>query len=171
MPRGGKRVSWEPGSVFAVPLADGSYGCGQAIALMMPNIVYCALTSHRFQELPSECPAIERGDIISLVAVWRNSLGSGKWPIVCVISPIVEKAEFTNERFAARGYVGAKHYDEEIAAEFLSAYFGLIPWNGQWYREWYLDELLAPGVERPASAVILSSEERHTYRVDRGLPV
>jgi hypothetical protein len=171
MPRGGKRVRWALGSIFAVPLEDGTYGCGQAIALMMPNIVYCALTSHRFQELPTRCPAVQRGDVISLLAVWRNSLGSGKWPIVCELSPIVEAADFPNEQFAASGYVGARHYDEGIAAAFLSAYFGLIPWNGDWIREWYLDDLLAPGIERPATAVLLSPKERHAYRVARGLPV
>jgi hypothetical protein len=162
-----KRVEWEYGAVFAVPLIDGSYGIGQAIGSMMTNIVHSAFFSTRFQSLPSSLPALRRDDVVALLSTWKQSLNFGEWPILGVARFIVEASEFPNERFRDAGYVGATHYDEGIVQEFLSAYHGLTPWNTS-YDERYYDALLREGVARPTAAIILPAEARQKYRVEKG---
>jgi hypothetical protein len=162
-----KRVEWEYGAVFAIPLIDGSYGIGQAIASMMPNIVHSAFFSARFHSLPSSLPALRRDDVVALLSTWKESLNFGEWPVLGAATFIVETGEFPNERFRGVGYVGAKHYDEGIVQKFLSAYHGLTPWNTM-HDERYYDTLLREGVARPPSAIILSPEARQKYRVEKG---
>ncbi len=86
-----------------------------------------------------------------------------EWVTLVVTEPVVEKAVFPNERFASKGYVGAKIYDAGIVSDFIAAFHGIEPWNVM-YNEEYFDELLAPGLERPATAVWLSADERAAYR-------
>jgi hypothetical protein len=129
------------------------------------------ISSLRIPHLDLDCPVPRRVEILSLIATWKNSLGNGAWPILCVAPPVVAKDEFPNEKFASVGYIGAKHYDEGLVADFLSAYAGLIPWNAQFRDEAYLDSLLAPGRVRPPSSCLLSPEERRAYRAGRGLPL
>ena len=162
-----KKVKWNYGDVFAVPLVDGSWSMGQAIGSMMTHIVYCAFFDTRFQSLPSSPPLSPRPPIVALLATWKESLNFGDWPVVATSPLVVEVAEFSNERFRAGGYVGAKHYDEGIVADFLSAYHGLAPWNIM-ADERYYDALLREGVARPASAIVLSGDARQKYRVEKG---
>ena len=166
MARGGKRVKWQYGAVFVLPLTDGSFSIGQAIDSMMTHIVYCAFFSTRYQNLPDSLPVLDRNDVISLVAVWKRSLNIGHWPIIGVAPLVVPKQDFPNEQFRDNGYIGAKHYDEGIAEDLVSAYHGLIPWNVM-FKEDYYDSMLLNGIERPQSAVVLSGEDRRKYRETR----
>jgi len=143
-----RRVHWEPGAQFAVPLPDGSYGIGQAIALMMPNVVYCALTSHRALALPAAPAAVSPADVVSRVAVSREQLDYGAWPILAATQLLAEKADFTNEKFASVGYVGAKVYDAALAEEFLAAFHGLAPWD-DYHDPHYLDAWLTSPARKP----------------------
>jgi immunity protein 26 of polymorphic toxin system len=161
--KGRKRVRWSPGAVYAVPLSDGSFGIAQAIDAMMVNVIYVALFAHRFAELPTTLPLLQRNHIVSLTATWRQHLNRGDWPYLEHAPLSVAKSSFPNERFARDGYVGAKHADAGILALFLSAYHGLVPWNVM-YRDDYYDQFLAPGVPRPTQAVILDHAARAAYQ-------
>jgi hypothetical protein len=152
--------------VYAVPLEDGSFGFAQAVEAMMANIVYVALLGVRRPGRPDAVPALTPGDIVSLAATWRQDLNRGDWPQLGPAPLVVTKVDFPNERFAQARYVGAKHYDAGILADFLSAYHGLLPWNVL-YEEDYYDRLLPPGVARPPNAVVLSPAERESYRLER----
>ena len=162
-PMTGKRSRWAPGAVYAVPLADGSFGFAQAIDAMMDNVIYVALFDNRVHEAPSGPPVLDRQRVVSLAATWRQHLNRGDWAPLGVVAPVVRKSDFPNERFARAGYVGAKHYDAGILADFLSAYQGLLPWNVL-YDEGYYDHLLAPGVARPSTVRVLDGEARTAYR-------
>jgi hypothetical protein len=166
MPRskGRKRILWAPGATYAVPLTDGSFGLAQAVDAMMENVIYVALFADRFSELPVGPPPLRRESIVSLTATWRQHLNRGDWPFLGQASLCVGKSAFPNERFARNGYVGAKHADAGLLAQFLSAYHGLLPWNAM-YLEDYYDKFLAPGVSRPANAVILDSAARTAYQI------
>ena len=116
-----KRVKWENGAVFGVPLTDGTYGIAQAIDHWMPHWIYVALSTKRLSLLPSDVPAVSTADIISLVAVSDNELDFGEWPFIGQTKPLVSRRKFPNERFKSKGYVGAKLYNAGLAADFLSA--------------------------------------------------
>ena len=164
---GRRRVKWIPGLVFALPLADESWGVGQTADLMWPNVGYCALFSARIQTLDEGLPDLSRKSLVALLAVTRHGLALGYWPVLSTSAALFSKADFPNERLAATGYVGATMYDYGVADDLLSAYHGLIPWN-TWKDEDFLDTLLAPGVLRPATAHMLSPAERARYRASKG---
>ncbi len=170
LPSKAKRVRWRPGLVVTIPLKDGSWGIGQTGDLMMPNVGYVALFNERLNSLASVVPILTRRALISLLAVTRHSVSTGRWHVIDEGHPLVPKTEFPNEQFAATGYVGAKLYDSELVEDFLDAYYGLAPWNGDFLEEDYLDRFLLPGRPRPQTAILLSPVERAEYRHRRGLP-
>jgi len=55
------------------------------------------------------------------------------------------------EKFRDRSWVGATIYGSGIAAQFLSAYHGLSPWDAMAEPD-YFDKLLLPSVSRPIAA-------------------
>lgn len=163
---GRKRVSWAAGAVYAVPLGDGSYGLAQAIDAMMVNVIYVALFAARVPELPAAPPPLRREAVVALTATWRQHLNRGDWPYIGEAATVVRKGAFPSEQFAKAGYVGARHYDAGLLAKFLAAYHGLLPWNVMHVEDYY-DRLLAPGVSRPAAAVLLDPAARAAYRAEK----
>jgi hypothetical protein len=156
------KARWKPGMVYAVPLEDGSFGLAQAIDAMAVNIIYVGVFSDRFPSLPPSPPGLSPSSAVALLATWRQALNRGEWSSLGVAAPAFKKGHFPNERFSAKGFVGAKHYSAGLIAEFLSAYHGLLPWNVM-SQENYYDAMLKPGVS-PAEAVVLSPGERLAYR-------
>jgi len=152
--------------IYGVPLTDGSFCFAQAVDAMMTNVVYVALFADRVSAEPDAAPDLVGREPVSLSATWRQDLNGGTWKALDVQPLTCAKTAFPNERFAAAGYVGAKHYDSGILAEFLEAYHGLLPWNAM-ADENYFDKLLAPGVPRPSSAVILDAASRTAYRLEK----
>ncbi len=149
--------------VYAVPLPDGSFGVAQAVAAMMVNVIYAALFSDRLSAPLSIGYLPRRTSAIALTATWRQALNRGEWTALGVAPLVFQKSEFPNEQFAQRGYVGAKHYDAGLLVDFLAAWHGLEPWNVMTDEDFF-DKLIAPGVSRPTTAVVLSAAERDLYR-------
>lgn len=115
--------------MFAVPLPDTTYALGQAVALMSPTLVYCALTDRRVKTLPRTAPTLRPDDVVSRVALTREQLDFGAWPILGTAPPVCAKVDFANERYKRRGYVGAVMYDAALAEDFLAAFHGILPWD------------------------------------------
>jgi len=130
---------------------------------MMVNVIYVALFADRSPDPLTRPASFDRERVVSLAAIWRQNLNRGDWKYLGVIPPVVQKPEFPNERFARVGYVGARHYDAGLLADFLSAYHGFLPWNVL-HDEGFYDQLLAPGVARPSTAVVLGAAEREEFR-------
>ena len=160
-----KQSRWKPGMVYAVPLADGSFGVAQAGEAQGPfvNVIYVALFAERYTHIPDQAPTMKRDSAVSLTATWRQALNRGEWLSLGVASEIFRKSEFPNERYADKGYVGAKNYDAGLLADFLSAFNGFLPWNVM-HDPAYYDELLRPGLPRPKTARILNESDREKYR-------
>ncbi|MDX2056721.1 MAG: hypothetical protein SFV24_02895, partial [Gemmatimonadales bacterium] len=116
-------------------------------------------------------PLVSRSRLVALLATDRHAVTSCSWPVIATGPALVAKEEFPNERLASVGYVGAKIYTPGILTNLLAACHGLVPWNGSYLEEDYLDGLLVPGASRPATAQVLTPVERAEYRRDRGLPV
>lgn len=151
--------------VYAVPLADGSFGFAQAGETQegFVNVIYVALFLDRHSCIPDEPPCLRREQVVSLAATWRKNLNRGDWRSVGMSPELFAKLEFPNEAFAEKGYVGARNYDAGILTDFLSACHGLLPWNVMHDPEYY-DHLLCAGVARPRSALVLSESAREDYR-------
>jgi hypothetical protein len=143
-----RKVSWDPGVVFAVPLPDGSVGIGQAIALMWANVVYCALTDRRLPSASTHARPLDSDSVVARVALTREQLDYGAWPLLGEQPPVCAKADFSNERFASQGYVGAVVYDAALAEDFLAAFHALTPWDN-WHDPDYLDHWLVSPDRKP----------------------
>src|SRR4051794_16441983 len=72
-----KRVKWDHGDLFAVPLADGSFGIVQAVDHWMTNWVYTAVTNRRTKEIPSTFKLDGETRVIALIAVSDNGFDFG----------------------------------------------------------------------------------------------
>lgn len=160
---GGKRPRYKPGMVYAVPLADGTFGIAQAGAAMWPQVIYVALYADRLESLPTAAPPLSRANAVSLAATWKKQLNRGPWIPLGVANEVATLAEFPNETHKDQGYVGAKNHDAEILAEFLSAWHGLLPWNVMFDPAYY-DELLAKDAPPSDKIRILDAAERAAYR-------
>jgi len=161
-----KRSKWSPGMVYAVPLSDGSYGFAQAISEAMVNVIDVVVLRTRSTSLPTAPPSVSTADVISLWATWRQDLNSGDWAALGVSIPVVEATDMPNQKLIAAGSVGIQHANGGLIQHLLNAWHGLVPWNTM-HDEKYFDSKLAPGVLKPASAIVLASAEREAYRAAR----
>ena len=153
---------YKPGMVYAVPLADKSYGLAQAGAAMFTHVIYVALFMDRFEAVP-EAPELAPSRVVSLTATWRKDLNKGEWIPLCVTDLTPGLVKHPTENLVAGGYVSAKHYDAGLLSEFLSACHGALPWNVM-HDPAYYEKLLMPGASRPEKIVMLGEEERAAYR-------
>ncbi|OIQ43607.1 MAG: hypothetical protein BM560_05505 [Roseobacter sp. MedPE-SWde] len=131
---------------------------------MRENVIYIAVFSYNFDDIPTEIPSLEEEDILSLGATWRQDLNNGSWATIGVSDPVVEKRDFPNEAFAP-SYVGATYSDGGVFSRFLSACFGLIPWNSMADEDCF-EAYLNTNNRRPSKLRILDPEARVKYRSD-----
>ena len=160
-----RQFRYKSGMVYAVPLADGSFGIAQAGEAQgeFVNVIYVVLFSNRYGELPDQAPTLKREFAVSLAATWRQALNRGEWLSLGMAPEAFQKSEFPNESYASNRYIGAKNYDAGILTKFLSAYHGLLPWNVLYEPDYY-DGLLRIGLSRPSSVQILNDHDREKYR-------
>lgn len=158
-----KRSRWKAGNVYALPLADGSFGIAQAIVASpgIPGVVNVAVFDYRYRALAECRNTVARANVIALLGTFRAEMNGGWWAPVGWAEPCVGVDEFMNVQL--NGGVGHTHHGGGVIEGLVSAYHGLLPWNAM-YREDYYDSLLAPGIQRPRSARILNALERSTYR-------
>lgn len=72
-----RRSRWKPGTVYGIPLADGSFGIGQSIDAMWESGIYIAVFSYHFDRLPVAPPPLGSG---RYSVTWRRSeTGSKQW--------------------------------------------------------------------------------------------
>ena len=144
-----KRIQWEHGDLFAVPLTDGSFGIVQAVDHWVPEGgVYVAVTDQRADSL-TPVPALDpHARVVALMQVVDNAFDRGWFPRIGPATVLARRKDFPNERFAQSGYVGAKSYTGGILADFLSAWHGLASWTAYKDPE-YFDKLLVDGIVRP----------------------
>jgi hypothetical protein len=147
-----RKTHWPLGAIFAVALPDGTFALGQAISMMMANVVYCALTDRSVSSIAaatSAVPTLTPKDVVARVALTREQLDYAAWPVVGVADPLAAVTHFTNERFAATRYVGATMYDAVVAQDFLAAFHALAPWD-DWFDPDFLDAWLVSPDRKPA---------------------
>lgn len=155
------RVAWAVGDVFAAPLLDGSFVLGQVLWEMTFAKGYSgrAPTVALFEHRATSPTGVDLDDAVTtrtlaVLHVQSSSLDTGEWRVL-------GRRPVTTDPFSGPcgkpGQEGCISWDGlEILA---NAWYGLEPWN-RFFRTDYLDQTLMRGVRRPASAVMLTAEER-----------
>ncbi|MBN2287339.1 MAG: hypothetical protein JXI43_12885 [Tissierellales bacterium] len=148
-----KRIIWDNGSIFGVPLVDGSFGLVQAIDHWMPHWIYSVITSIRINTIDDILPKLSKKNIISLLAIEDDVFDFGGWPLISMQKPLKKRKDFPNEKYKSKGYVGAKSYTRGIIEEFISAFHLLSPWDV--YKEPdYFDRLLVSNKLKPEGVLL-----------------
>jgi hypothetical protein len=162
-----KRQRHKEGDVFLVPLEDGSYGLGQILSYEPAalNTVGCAFYDLRVVNGPSlDIPApLPQDRVISILLTTKDLLNRAVWPVVTHRAVSTSESRRPYEKYRAKQWVGAKISGSGIINDFLNAYHGLRPWN-VYLEEDYFDHMLAPGLKRPDTVVVLDPPARAEWR-------
>lgn len=163
----GRRAMKSPapsiGSLFLVPLSDGSGAVGQIVGREpgMLNSWTCA-----FSGLRADCDAVLLPDsgigpkgAISVQFVTGDLLKSGRWKIFAQAPVLIPQSYFPHEDCRSNGWVGAKMIGSGNIQAFLSAYHGLEYWDEMKDPEYY-DRLLLPHVSRPVGIKTKNEPDR-----------
>jgi hypothetical protein len=153
-----RKIKWNFGDVFIVPLLNNKYAVGQVLDLMMANIVRCAF----YDELVDNISNIDiskvcdSNKLISLVATSREQLDYDVWKIIGNKEVLIPKSRFPNEECRSKGWVGAIIHDAALAEDFLNAFYALAPWD-DWYNPNYLDEFLVDISKKPKNLIYVKT--------------
>jgi hypothetical protein len=150
-------LQWDTGDYFLVRLNDGSMVVGQALDLMMKNIVSVAFLERRYNNVESAQKALSvtsprRSEIFAALATWRDPLDEGRWIRIGQGSVLLPQTEWPNEEFRKARWVGARHYNTALVESFLEAFYALRPWN-ELHDPLYYDRLLIRSDKKPNDLV------------------
>jgi hypothetical protein len=150
-----RKIKWQAGDNFLIPLKDGSFGQGQVLSYeaQAVNSALCAFSWKRFVEMPKQVDGISEESLIAIQFVTRESLDRGNWPLIGH-GPVIglEGVIGINAR-RSKGFVGTKIIGSGIAVDFLSAFHRLIPWN-DYHDPEYLDKLLISPDRKPTDVLL-----------------
>jgi hypothetical protein len=149
-------VLWSAGSVFLVPLRDGTHCPGLVIAAEPSalNSVSIALFDQK-DDWVGTTPTLNIDRIFSLLLVTRDLLDSGRWPIISRQAECDLLDRDPYERIRREGFIGAKVRGSANVEEFANAFYGLLPWD-DWYLPNYLDEFLLTPEKKPIDRLVFS---------------
>lgn len=162
-----RRKTWDVGNLFAVPLADGSYGLGQVVGREenMLNSISCAFYRTRVSasDLASVGGVPDESELIAVQFTTKDLLTKRVWRVLGAYPVELPHHLFPHEDRRGQNWIGAEMVGSGSMVNLLNAYFGLAPWNVM-FEEDYFDQLLAPGVRRPPTAIVLNPADREAYR-------
>ena len=162
-----KPKPWAAGDVFSFKLKDNSLGFGQVVDSQHGSPTCALFELKSSHELATQ--KVLQSRVVSILHTGSNLLDKGVWKIQGNHPPV---AKSVDSPLGVRNQVGSISFGGGgIIEDLANAYFGLVPWNGEYYREDYLDKLLMPGIQLPDTCWILGPEERRAYRSERGLPM
>jgi hypothetical protein len=152
---GRKKVKWQAGDYFLVPLEDESYSQGQILSYEAHamNSVVCAFSSLRFESVPTQLDAIPEKSLIAVQFTTRDLLDSGRWRIVNN-GPVLSWEKYLDiQGLRRKGFIGAVIHGSGIIEKFLNAYHKLVIWN-DYYDPEYLDKMLISPDRKPAGVLL-----------------
>jgi Immunity protein 26 len=155
-----RRHAWKVGDIFSLPLSDESIAYGQIVGVHLTKSPTTLLFEYRHAGPPLSLEDIVALPIITILHTDGFHLASGRWKVLGNAAPTLDP------HVGPWGESGTSTSDSHI--EYLAdAWYGLIPWNVLATDDW-LDKELLPGRGRPATALVLSPEEREAYRKQKG---
>jgi hypothetical protein len=151
-----KRKKTKPlaGQVVALPLAEGTFGLGHVAAV--GGSVTVALFPRRArspEDLAASLDSALSEPPISTMVVTADELEDGEWPVIGARDPAYPPALLDKR--------GTSH-TATVARFFLSAYHGLVAWDGLYDPKGY-EKLLLPGVKVPPTV-------RYKKDIEAGVP-
>lgn len=150
---------WRKGTVFLIPLQDGTCGVGQIITDEVMGSPTVAIYSVRFPCSANEhdMTALVRDQCIALITLLGlQALKKGKWRPVGVREIALNSSQSENWKFRGANWVGSKLYSDTVVDALLNAFHGLEPWDDFADPE-YLDKLLLPPATRPQGVKLIKS--------------
>ncbi|MBK9247533.1 MAG: hypothetical protein IPM69_05335 [Ignavibacteria bacterium] len=151
-----RKIKWNDGDVFAIPLEDGSFSLGQILDLMTVNIVRIALYDEKIidiQNLNLELYC-KMENLISLVTSTREQLDYNIWKIIGNKEQVVPVKMFPYEDKRDNGWIGATTFDAAIIEDFVNSFYGFLPWD-DWYDPNFLDEILVDINKKPLKLIYI----------------
>jgi hypothetical protein len=150
-----KVTPWKLGDIFLVSQSDHMSTLGQIVAIE-PTAMNSLAASFYDARFPQETvdirvlPAKEK--IFSVKLVTRDLLDEGVWRIVGNASPIGVELFKDLAIWRANRFIGARINGSGVIADFISAFYGLAPWDGMKNPQFYDEMLLDPG-KKPTNLV------------------
>jgi hypothetical protein len=129
-----KKQDWKVGDLFLIPLADDKQGCLAQLVGREPSALNSA-TVVLFDRLievgakKADVP-LDRAEIFSQLFVTRDLLDNGRWRIVGSAPPVIDERDRPYEHLRAKGFIGAKIRGSGLVESFVSAFYGLVAWDG-----------------------------------------
>jgi len=157
-----RRQPWSVGDVFAMPIMDGRFALGQVVGRepRALNSVTVALFDRVVSDAgEAETVTLTAAEAFSVLLTSPDLLDSGTWSVATNHPIAVLRGMLPYEELRDTGFVGAKIYGSAIVAEFVNAYFGLIPWD-DWKDPNYLDGLLLSSEKKPAKVRLKTKAPR-----------
>ncbi|MGY1410772.1 Imm26 family immunity protein [Luteimonas sp. A611] len=157
----GKKKRWDRGSVFLVPLKDGTECVGQVIGRekSVLNSVAIALFDLKGKwSAEQKIPSLRSDDIFSTVLATKDLLDSGRWVVLDDEAVKIAAGMKPYEDLRRGGFIGARVHGSGVVEEFVNAFYGLMPWD-DWYVPDFLDAMLISPDKKPIER--LSFSGRH----------
>lgn len=151
-----RKIKWNNGDVFAIPLEDGSYSVGQILDLMMINIVRIALYDEKVKDIHNSNlnQFCKTDNLVSLVTCTREQLDYNIWKIIGNKEQVIPLKMFPYEDKRDNGWIGAITYDAAIIEDFVNSFYGFLPWD-DWHDPNFLDELLIDKSKKPSNLIYI----------------
>ena len=91
-----KKIKWEFGDVFLIPMENNTYSVGQVLDLMMINILRIAIFNETVKDINSADinTICHTENLISLLTCTREQLDFGVWKIIGNKPIKIEKSKF-----------------------------------------------------------------------------
>jgi hypothetical protein len=144
----------EPGLVFGIPLKNGTYTIGQVLDRPMASLASIVLFEGEVAATDLEYVAPARClRILGTATTGNIALRDFSWPIIRFGDPLALPQErWPNEAARSRNWVGLVVHNTVIIEDFVNACVGFYRWRSYTASPDYFDNMLFPGVPRPAKA-------------------
>jgi hypothetical protein len=140
---------WKVGSIFIIPLFDGSCCVAQVVGREREilNSVTIALFDVRQEYTSNHVPELRPDQVFSVLLATKDLLDYGRWRVLPgEMRPLEEVNPY--EHLRSNGFIGANVKGSAIVENFVNAFYGLEPWD-DWYLPGYLDDFLISPDKKP----------------------
>jgi len=133
------------GDLFWVPIEDKSFVLGQVVEIQKEvlNSITCAFfdVNERFLELKD----FDLSSPISIQFVTKDLFNNGTWQRITNRKVYFKEEIFPYRKTMSNGWIGAKVIGSGNIRKFLSAFYGLRPWD-EMHDPNYYQKLLLPDI-------------------------
>jgi hypothetical protein len=157
-----KRVQWNVGDVFHIPLLDNDVVLAQLAGreAEVLNSITVALFDVKCKptEIATAVSFIDAGRAFSVLFTTRDLLDIGVWPVHGPRPISIVNALMPYEHLRQSGWVGARVIGSGVVMDFVNAFYGLASWD-RYKDPNYFDGLLLIPSKKPESRLVYKSKK------------